>query len=596
MTQAKIHAVADSAAQEAIPEAAKPIPLAKPSKAEEMKHRSRQLRGTLRDELANDSDRFTGDSPGLLKFHGMYQQENRDERKLKVKADRTYSLMIRGRIPGGELSAAQMRAYLDIADQHADGTLRITTRQSLQLHGVAKGDARKTVRAIHAALLTTVAACGDVVRNVMMTPDPTSRPALDRLREAAAVLSDHFRPASKAYAEVWLDDEQVAEVTTAEPIYGSAYLPRKFKIGMTLAGDNSIDAYTQDLAFVAVTDAEDRIAGYNVLAGGGMGKTHRNVRTYPRLADEIAFITPEALLPVAEAVVAIHRDFGDRSDRKHARLKYVIQERGVEWFRKELATRSLAKLRPFRPHATEVPLWYGWHESQGGRWSLGIFVPSGRIKDSEAVRCKSLLRRLAADEELRFRLTPQQHLLIVGIPSERRLEIESLAAEHGVSLESRVSLTTQALACPALPTCGLALSEAERALPEMTQALERALREAHPRATQAPIVRVTGCPNGCARPYTAEIGIVGNGPRTYALYLGGDRAGTRMAREFDERIHIEKLIALLGDLFARWAAEAPREAFGDYVDSRWDPLRSAHQSSTQERGARSALAESGDAA
>ena len=546
---------------------------AEPSKAESMKLRSRHLRGTLAEELANGQDRFAGDSPGLLKFHGMYQQENRDERKTKAKAERAHRLMVRSRIPGGLLGAAQLRAYLDIAERLADGTLRITTRQSLQLHGVAKGDVKAAVQAIHAALLTTAGACGDLVRNVMVTPDPSPRPALEALRAAAVELSDHFRPATHAYAEIWLDDEPVAEVASPEPIYGSAYLPRKFKMGMTLEGDNSIDAYTQDLAFVAFVDRDDRIVGYDVLAGGGLGKTHRNARTFPRLADEIVFIEPAALRAVAEAAVGIHRDFGDRADRKHARLKYVLEERGAEWFRAELARRSGAAPHSFRPLRMEVPLWYGWHGPAGGPLSLGIHVPSGRIKDDGALRLRAFLKGLADDGRIAFRLTPQQHLLALGIEPERRLEIELLAASHGIGLDSRVSLTKQALACPALPTCGLALSEAERVLPDLARSLEMSLRAAHPETTQPPIVRVTGCPNGCARPYTAEIGIVGNGPRMYALYLGGDRFGTRLAREFQERIDIDRLVALLADLFARWAREAPLEAFGDFVHARWDALR-----------------------
>jgi sulfite reductase beta subunit-like hemoprotein len=544
-----------------------------PSKVEEVKLRSRYLRGTIREELKNASDRFGGDSPHLLKFHGMYQQENRDERKLKVKEERTYRLMVRSRIPGGLLTSAQYRVYSALAERYGNGTIRLTARQSIQLHGVAKSGVKETVQAIQAALLTTAGACGDVVRNVMVTPDPSPRPALESLRAAGAALSERFRPQSRAYAEIWLDDEPVAELSEPEPIYGRAYLPRKFKMGLTLEGDNSIDAYTQDLAFIAMVDRDDQIAGYDVLAGGGMGKTHRNPRTFPRLADEIAFVPPQALIPVAEAAVAIHRDYGDRSDRKHARLKYVLEERGAEWFRAELKLRAGVALAPFRPVRMETPFWYGWQGIGGGRWSLGLPVPSGRIKDEGSFRLKAFLDRLAEREELAFRLTPQQHLLVLGIADAERPALERLAAQRGVSLDSTLTLASQALACPALPTCGLALSEAERYLPDLIGDLERALSESHPGANDAPVVRVTGCPNGCARPYTAEIGIVGQGPGTYALYLGGDRAGTRLAREFMVQVRAERFPSLFRRLFARWAREAPREPFGDFVDTRWDQLQ-----------------------
>jgi sulfite reductase beta subunit-like hemoprotein len=548
------------------------------SKAEAVKRRSKLLRGTLREELDNGSDRFKGDSPALLKFHGMYQQENRDERKLKEKAERTVRVMVRSRIPGGLLTGAQWRAYGKLADRFGDRTLRITARQSIQLHGIVKSGVKRTLQEIHEALLTTTGACGDLVRNVMVTPDPAPRPALAQLRRAAVELSDRFRPRSGAYAEVFLDGKPAdpalpAEEQEQEPLYGPAYLPRKFKMGMTLAGDNSIDAYTQDLAFIAVTDAEDRIAGYNVLAGGGMGKTHRHPRTFPRLADEIAFISPEDLVPVADAVVGIHRDFGDRVDRKHARLKYVLEERGLAWFRAELMRRGGVALAPYRPMHLDIPYWYGWHAMAGGRWSLGIPVLSGRVRDDGAVRMRTFLDRVAERPGVKLQLTPQQHVLIFDIPGPDRAEVDRLREEHGVPAGPKLDLRTQALACPAMPTCSLALSEAERFLPELLANLNTALTESHPAAAHAPLLRVTGCPNGCVRPYTAEIGVVGQGPRNYALYLGGNRAGTRLAREFQDNVPAARLGPVLAELFALWAAEAPGADFGDFVDSRWEGLQ-----------------------
>ncbi len=522
---------------------------------EALKRESRCFRGALAEELQLPETGFSKDSEQLLKPHGLYQQRDRDLRGQNP----PHTFLLRGRIPGGRLTASAYLAWDALADRYGDGTLRLTTRQSIELHGVLKGDLKATIAGLARALQTTQGACGDVVRNVTQAPNPWGRADLAALDGVAQALSDHFKARSNAYAELWLDGEKVDLGRETEPFYGEVYLPRKFKIGVTAVGENLIDLYTNDLAFAATFEGAN-LTGYHVFAGGGMGMTHGKPETYPRLADHLGWVPAEALMPVAEAVVGSHRDLGHRGDRKQARLKYVVARLGSEAYRAEVERRAgLAfELRPLPDWQTTPVL--GWLPRVDGTWAYGLHAPAGRCQGA----LKAALRVAVATYGLSVQISPDQDLILLGIASEDREAVQSMLSEAGA--QEADPLSRRALACVALPLCSLAITEAERVLPEVLANLRQAL-ERHGRLDRAPVFRITGCANGCARPYAAELALVGQGAGVYVLYAGGSPEGTRLAQPVSAKVRLGDLPELFEGLVAAWASAAlPDECFGDWAD------------------------------
>ncbi len=540
---------------------------------EQIKAASRGLRGSLEEELANGEAFLSETGKQLIKFHGSYQQDDRDARR-GGGGTRQYQFMIRCKLPGGQLSADQYVLHDDLASKYGNGTLRITTRQDFQLHGVIKGNLQSTIRKLNGALVTTFGACGDVVRNVTACPAPTSDPARRAVQELALGLSRETFPRTKAYHQIWLEGEPLLKDEEDE-LYGQVYLPRKFKVAIALPGDNCVDIYTHDVGLVAVlgesggnSDSGNGgvLHGFNVLAGGGMGMTHNNAETYPRLADVIGFVGPDQAIETVKAIVTIHRDFGDRADRRHARLKYILQEHGVEWFRQELQSRlGFALQKPRRMPAFHMHDHLGWHRQDDGRLCLGIPVDSGRICNRTGCRMRDGLRTIIQRFNLSVRLTPQQNVMLPDVEAADRKAVAAVLAEHHIRTVDQISPVHRfALACPALPTCGLALAEGERAMPRVLEAIEGVLEELDLGAE--PInVRMTGCPNGCARPYVAEIGIVGRSLDRYTIYLGGSVAGTRLNEPFLDLVPLDEIAPRLRPVFTlfretRWESES----FGDF--------------------------------
>jgi sulfite reductase (ferredoxin) len=536
---------------------------------EELKARSRGLRGEIADELAAPTDAFGAESIALLKFHGIYQQDDRDARKSarEIGAGKAFSFMIRTKNPGGYIPRASYLAIDRLADEYGNGTIRVTTRQGLQLHGVRKADLKTVVAGINAHLGTTLGACGDINRNVMAPPFPFVQPAYRIAREAAAAIADLLTPKTGAYYEIWQDGELVSS-TQPEPdsIYGATYLPRKFKIAVAVAGDNSVDLYANDVGVVPILNRFGALEGYDVLAGGGLGTTHNKPETFARVADEIGFVEPHQLLEVVRAIVIVQRDNGDRANRRHARLKYLIADRGVDWFRGAVEAESgvrFAEWRPLPPWT--IPVHNGWHEQGDGRWFYGVAILSGRIADGRGVRRKSALREIVSRFTLDLIATPDQSLLLIDVAPADRAAIDAVLRAHGVPEPAdQRPIERHALACPALPTCGLALAESERILPQLLGDIERELAAASLDPGSVTI-RVTGCPNGCARPYLAEIGIVGVSLDRYNVYLGGNSGSTRPNTLFAEKVALAAIAPALRPIIGRYAAERlPDESFGDF--------------------------------
>ncbi len=536
---------------------------------EGIKARSDYLRGSIVESLADGTTgTLADDDTQLSKFHGFYQQDDRDLRaeRARQKLEPGHSFLIRVRVPGGIATSAQWLEMTRLAKQYANDTIRLTTRQAFQLHGVIKRDLKATIAAINASLLDTIAACGDVNRNVMCTP-LAERSAIHEAAYATAVaLSAHLTPNTTAYHEIWLDKKRVAGGEDHEPIYGATYLPRKFKIGIAIPPSNDVDIFSQDLSFIAI-QKDGELAGFNVAVGGGMGMQHGEPETFPRVADVIGFCTPEQVTSVAEQVVKIQRDNGDRTNRKHARLKYTIEDRGLDWFKDELHKRLGFELQPeskycFISRGDE----FGWTEDQNGEWHLTLFVPQGRVADVGEQKMLSALAAIAMDHKGSFRLTANQNVIISGVPAQRKLRIERLLQSHGVTPLQEISpLRQQALACVALPTCGLAMAEAERYLPELTAQVE-ALLEKHGLLSEPISLRITGCPNGCARPYLAEIALVGKAPGQYSLFLGGSNDGARLNKLTHENVNDTEFLEILDQHFSAFAAQRkPGESFGDFV-------------------------------
>jgi sulfite reductase (ferredoxin) len=572
---------------------------AKRSAVEVQKEASQQLRGSIAEELANGNGHFSDANKGLLKFHGTYQQEDRDARKNRSKTGvgKHYMFMVRCRIPGGRLTSRQYLAIDDLADKYANGTLRFTTRQGIQLHGVLKGDLKATIAGINETMLTTLGACGDVERNVMVSPAPHYHSGVhQQLQETAATIAAQLAPRTKAYHEIWLNGQRIVDgerwtvdgeqsresslattdhslatnhqppsTTPEEPLYGKVYLPRKFKTGITLPEDNCIDVYAQDLGLLAIVE-NGAIAGYNVLVGGGMGMSHGNPNTFPYLAKPICYVPAKAVVAVSEAVVRLFRDHGNRADRKRARIKYLVHDWGVEKFRHILSDYVGAPLNEPRPvTVTGFKTHHGWHLQGGGRWWFGLSIENGRVKDNGDMRLRSCLREIAKRLEPEMRITPLQDVLLCGLDASTKPLLEQLLAEHGVLPPDQLSSVQKlSMACPAVPTCGLALTESERALPEIIDQLASELKRLG-LENEKLTVRMTGCPNGCARPYQSDIGLVGRSGDKFTVFVGGNILGNRLNFTLRDLVPLGDIVALLVPLLEDFRDNRQNgECFGDY--------------------------------
>jgi len=534
---------------------------------ETIKTKSRFLRGTLEEGLAEvATGAISEDDQQLIKFHGIYLQDDRDLRpeRAKRKLDKAYSFMARLRVPGGVLSAKQYLGMDKLADERGNHSLRLTTRQSIQFHGVIKTNLRPALRQIDSVLLDTIAACGDVNRNVMCTPNEFAGPVYAQAEQTARDISAHLLPRSGAWREVFIDGEKVTAEPEAEPIYGATYLPRKFKIAVAVPPQNDVDVFAHDLSYIAIVE-KNAVIGYNVVVGGGMGATHGDAETFPRVGDVIGFCVVDNAVAVAEAVITVQRDFGNRSNRRRARLKYTIVDRGLDWFVEQVNARLAVKLEPARPFKfTGNGDRMGWQKGPDGRSHLTLFVENGRVADVGEWRLKSALALIAKTHDVSFIITPNQNLIIARADAAAAKNIEAVLAAHGVPLRGSV-LREAAMACVALPTCGLALAESERYLPSLITKLDALLAE-HGLETQPITVRMTGCPNGCARPYISEIGFVGRNPGKYNLHLGGTADGSRLNRIFKEDADEAEILATLSPLFADYAQNRKaKEGFGDFV-------------------------------
>ncbi|MBD2082247.1 sulfite reductase, ferredoxin dependent [Leptolyngbya sp. FACHB-17] len=559
----------------------------KPSKVEGIKERSNFLREPVASELKLDTKAFSEDGIQLIKFHGSYQQDNRDNRVKGQEKD--YSMMLRTRSPGGFVPPELYLAIDRLSDEYGNHTIRVTTRQAFQLHGVLKKNLKATISAIVNSMGSTLSACGDVNRNVMAPPAPfRNRPEYEYAWKYANNIADLLTPQSGAYYEVWLDGEKAItgeedpEVVEArkrningsniedspEPIYGTHYLPRKFKIGVTVPGDNSIDLFSQDISLVVLTNEQGELEGFNVYAGGGLGRTHGKEETFPRLADPIGYVDKADVYDVVKAIVATQRDYGDRSDRRHSRMKYLVEEWGVEKFRAKVEEYFGKAIQPFRSLPEfEFKNYLGWNEQGDGRLFYGISVLNGRIKDDSGFRLKTALRKIVSKFNLPMLLTPSQNVLLYDIQPGDRQRINRILREHGIERPEKVDpLVRDSMACPALPTCGLATAESERvSLPVLTRI--RLLLDQVGLPNESFIVRMTGCPNGCARPYLAELAFVGNGPNTYQVWMGAAPNQTRLAKVFIEKMNMDDLEAVFEPVFILFKKERkPGESFGDFCD------------------------------
>jgi sulfite reductase (ferredoxin) len=551
------------------------------SPVEGIKIGSDYLRGGIAEQLLQtESNHFDKPEAQLLKFHGTYQQDDRELRTASSdggKSEKQFSFMVRSRIPGGKLTAQQLLAHLDLCDSLGNSTLKITTRQGLQLHGISKGNLRECIQRINRAQLTTLAACGDVNRNTMCCPAPFGDPIRQQMQQLCDAIAEHLTPATRAYYELWVKEEGSDEKVLAggapeselvEPIYGKTYLPRKFKIGMALPEDNCIDIHTQDLGFLADV-SEGGIQGFNVLVGGGFGMTPAAKKTFPALAQPMAWVTTEQVVAVAEAVVKAQRDWGNRADRKVARLKYLIAERGVAWFRQRVEEHlgySLKDPAPIQVQGVEHHL--GWAKQADGRWFYGLNVENGRLYDSDDRRWKDCFRAICGELSPSMRLTAQQSIIFFDLESQQRSQLEGIILRHGLPLSEQLTPARKwSMACVALPTCSLAITESERVLPGVMDQLDAALAARGLEASEL-TVRMTGCPNGCARPYNADIAFVGKAKGRYTLYVGGNLIGTRLAFIYRDLVPLEDLVSTLEPLLDAYRDQrlGEDERFGDFCD------------------------------
>ncbi len=544
-----------------------------------IKINSNYLRGTIAEGLADlSTGAMAEDDQQLLKFHGTYQQDDRDLRteRRKQKLEKAYSFMIRIRVPGGVATPEQWLQVDRMADDYANGTIKLTTRQAFQFHGVIKKNLKQTIKEINQFAMDTIAACGDVNRNVMCNPNPYLSDVHAEVLKVSQAISDHLTPQTRAYHEIWLDGEKVeSSEEEVEPIYGKTYLPRKFKITVAVPPSNDVDVFANCLSFIAIVEG-GKLVGFNVAVGGGMGASHNNNETYPRLADVIGFCTTEQVVDVAEKVVLVQRDFGDRTDRKHARFKYTVDDHGPEWILAKLNEYLGYELGPVREFAFEDNGdRYGWVEDSNGNSHFTLFVQGGRVLDKPDYRLRTGLREIAKVHDGDFRLTANQNLMIANISPAKRAQIQQLMDQFGISTSHEKSaLRLNSLACVALPTCGLSLAEAERYLPEVLTELEEVIEQSGLRH-DAITIRMTGCPNGCARPYLAEIGFVGRAPGKYNVYLGGGFAGQRLSKLYRESVPGEQIKELLSPLISQYAKERlDGERFGDFC------IRAGHVAAT----------------
>ncbi|KAF9974689.1 hypothetical protein BGZ73_001847 [Actinomortierella ambigua] len=531
------------------------------------------LRGTIAEGLLDESTGALAESDTkLTKFHGIYQQDDRDlrEERKKQGLEKAFSFMVRVRVPGGVATPAQWLAMDSISDVTANGTLKLTTRQAFQFHGVLKRNLKKNIQLINKSLLDTLAACGDVNRNIMCNPNPHQSHLHKQVHDFSDRLSTHLLPRTSAYREIWLDEKLIKgeAVVDHEPLYGPTYLPRKFKIAVAVPPNNDVDVFAHDLGYIAITNDDGSLAGFNMTVGGGMGMTHGNKKTYPRVADLIAFVTPEQAIEAGEKVMLVQRDFGDRMNRKHARLKYTIDDRGIEWFKAELQARlpfQLEEPRPFK--FVDNADRYGWTQSSDKPdiWHYCCYIENGRVKDTPAEPHKTGLREIAKIHKGEFRLTPNQHLIIANVPSAEKAKIQALLEKYKLDKLNYTGAMLNAMACVAFPTCGLAMAESERYLPALVTLLESTLEECGLR-DDAITIRMTGCPNGCARPYVAEIAFVGKAYGVYNVYLGGGHHGQRLNKLYKESLTEDEIVAELKPMIKRYATERlDGEHFGDFV-------------------------------
>lgn len=547
------------------------------SPVEGIKTESRFLRGSIAEDILGGGDEFAKANTQLLKFHGTYQQDNRDDRNKSDgdgKSGKQFSMMTRTRIPGGRLTAEQFIAHLDLCDTLGNATLKCTTRQALQLHGILKGDLRETIRRICDVQLSTLAACGDVNRNVMCCPAPIRDEVHDEMYRLTDALKDHLAPKTKAYYELWLKDEASGEEELVaggepdeEPIYGPTYLPRKFKIAVALPHDNCVDIYTNDLAFLAVV-RDGKVIGYNVSVGGGLGTTPSAKKTFPALAKRMAFVTPDQAVAVAEAVVKVQRDHGNREDRKVARLKYVIADKGVEWFRGKVEEYYGAKLADCTPdEVTAVDDHMGWFAQGDGKFFYGWNVENGRLYDDEHRQWKTAIREICSQLKPGIRLTAHQSILFTDLQESDREKLFEIIKRHGLPLTEDISTVRRwSMACVALPTCSLAVTESERVLPKLMDELEVELAKLGLQH-EAFTVRMTGCPNGCARPYNADIGLVGKTKGKYTVFVGGQLIGRRLNTIYKDLVPFEEIASTLTPLFVAFKHHRlEAETFGDFCN------------------------------
>jgi len=537
------------------------------TKEEIVKTNSNHLRGTIKEELSKNSTHFEETDNKLLKFHGIYQQDDRDKRPELTASgkERAFSFMIRTKLPGGELTSSQYLGLNEICEKYTNKTLRVTTRQTIQFHGIIKGNLKNTLKEINQNLINTYGACGDVVRNIMAPPVSDIDPeySID-LCKLARDLSEHLVPNTRSYYEVWVDEEKIdLGGKDEEPLYGKTYLPRKFKIGITYPWDNSIDLFTQDVGVVVVE------GGFNILIGGGLGHHHNKPETYPRLASEFCFVKAENLTKVVESIVLVQRDFGGRENRKHARMKYLVDDNGLDWFKSEVEKRAGAYcnkpvLEPFRNISEYKSRDYlGWHKQKNENWYLGLFIENGRIYDGSDKKIKSGLKEIAEKFKVGVRLTPQQNVILTNIKEEDKSKIDEIIKRSNIFTENTVSaLRRNSMACVSLPTCGLALAEAERYLPKVITELEKLGY-----GEEATTIRMSGCPNSCSRPPVAELGIIGLSANKYNIYTGGDFDGERLNKVYLEGVSSNGLVSEIEKLFKTYRAKRnPSERFGDFCN------------------------------
>jgi sulfite reductase (ferredoxin) len=564
-----------------------PIPSTeKVSKLEGLKERSKGLREPLLTELLEDTTHFSENAVQILKFHGSYQQDNRDHRVKGQEKD--YQMMLRTRSPGGYIPPELYLTLDRLSEEYGNDTLRTTTRQGFQIHGVLKKNLKTVISSIVRSMGSTLGACGDLNRNVMAPPAPfKNNPEYQYAWEYANNLADLLTPQTGAYYEIWLDGERVIsgeeapEVKAArqkdhkgtvfadhvEPIYGTHYMPRKFKCSVTVPGDNSVDVYTHDLSLVVIVDEKGKLEGFNVLAGGGLGQTHNKEETFARLADPIGYVAKDDVYDLIKAIVATQRDYGDRSNRRHARMKYLIHDWGVEKFKETVEGYLGKKLATFKP----LPDWkyqdfLGWNEQGDGKLFFGLSIENGRVKDEGDFQLKTALREIIQEFNFPIRLTPNHNLIIYEVEPENKTAIEDILKQRGIITDPEAinPLVRYSMACPALPTCGLAIAESERALPEVLERLQNLLNKLE-LGEEKFVTRMTGCPNGCARPYMAELGFVGSGVDAYQIWLGGSPNQTRLAEPYTQKLPISDLERFLEPLLLFFKeSRTPNESFGDF--------------------------------